>query len=366
MILCLEIDSITKANLDELLRIGQYSDFSQAVSVAISNQLLLHQHARDAGGSFVVASDGRAASSQKKSESAVVARGQNAVTIPNIFLTPRGLPQGCELAAIPDDAFVSSASVPVDRWIFGQHNKLLPVKASCRALASMAVDNRGVLLARAASEIAAQASELGAYLRAMDEKYGLSRDESLALAFPVSESDTGDKARLRYANQFVGAVTKQGQLSGLLADLKLISMNPGKEGRIRLTHAGWEFAALQNPILDASLGSPAKFTEQESSFLLDHVRLHVPVENCAYQTILNACAEGANTPDKLDDYLSKRVSRRDGTPFTNAFISTQRSGVISRMSDLGLIERQRDGIRVKYIATQRGREFMNNEVARTA
>lgn len=366
MILCLEIDSTTKTNLDELMKIGQYSDISQAVSVALSNQLLLHQHARDLGGSFVVPNNDGAASSPRKSEPSVVARSQNAVSIPNIFLGRGELPQGCELAQIPGDAFVSSASVPVDRWIFGQHNKLLPVKASCRALGSMIVDNRGIPLARAASEIAAQASELGAYLRAVDEKYGLSRDESLSLAFPDSESDTGDKARLRYANQFVGTVTNQGRLSGLLADLKLINMNPGREGRIRLTVAGWGFATLHNPILDSSSVLPVKFGEKETSFLLDHIRSHVPVENCAYLTILKACAEGANTPYKLDEYLSKRVSRRDGTPFTPAFISTQRSGAISRMGDLGLIERRRDGIRVTYVTTQRGCEYMRGEVARTA
>lgn len=365
VILCLEIDSITKANLDELLKVGHYADFSQAVSVAISNQLLLHEHARHAGGSFVVASNDRPANPSKKSDPDLVGRGQNELKVPTLFSAPGGLPQGFELAAIPGDAFVSGAIVPVDRWIFGQHNKLLPVKASCRALASMTTDNRGIPLGRA-SEIAARASELGVYLRKIDEKHGLSRDESLAVAFPLSDSDAGDKARLRYANQFVGAVNKQGQLSGLLADLKLISLFPGREAKIRLTEAGWKFAKLENPLFDVSSVSGSKFGEQEIGFLVDHIRSHVPAEDCAYRTILNACDEGANTPDKLDDYLSKRVSPRDGSPFTNAFISTQRSGAISRMGDLGLIARQRDGIKVTYVATENGHEYVAHRVARTA
>jgi len=366
VILCLDIDSTTKANLDELLKIGHYDDFSQAVCVAISNQLLLHQHARRIGGSFVVASNDPAPNSPKESDSALVPAGQNAVKIPRLFSTPACLPQGCELAAISGDAFVSGAVVPVDRWIFGQHNKLLPVKASCRALASMITDNRGIQLARAASETASQAAELGVYLREIDEKHGLSRDESLAVAFPVSDSDAGDKARLRYANQFVGAVNKQGQLSGLLADLKLISLVPGRDARIRLTQAGWEFAVLKNPVLDDISVSGSKFGEQEIGFLVDHIRSYVPAEDCAYRTILKACAEGANTPNKLDDYLSKGVSPRDGSPFTNAFISTQRSGAISRMGDLGLVARKRDGIKVTYVVTETGHEFMTEKVARTA
>jgi len=366
VILCLDIDSTTKSNLDELLTIGHYDDFSQAVCVAISNQLLLHQHARRIGGSFVVASNDPAAKSPKGSDSTLVPAGQNGVKIPRLFSTPASLPQGCELAAISGDAFVSGAVVPVDRWIFGQHNKLLPVKASCRALASMITDNRGIPLARAASETASQAAELGVYLREIDEKHGLSRDESLAVAFPVSDSDAGDKARLRYANQFVGAVNKQGQLSGLLADLKLISLVPGRDARIRLTQAGWEFAVLKNPVLDDISVSGSKFGEQEIGFLVDHIRSYVPAEDCAYRTILKACAEGANTPNKLDDYLSKGVSPRNGSPFTNAFISTQRSGAISRMGDLGLVARKRDGIKVTYVATETGHEFMTEKVARTA
>lgn len=364
MILCLELDSATKANLDELLKLGRYKDISEAVSVALSNQLLLYRHARDAGGSFVVTANDASAIPPRKSSRAE--RGSDRLSIPTIFSTRRELPEGLDLAPVPGDAFVANASVPVDRWIFGQYNKLLPVKASCRALASMTADNRGIPLAKAASEIATQASELGAYLRNIDKTNGLSREESLAVAFPVTESDTADKARLRYANQFVGTVTKQGQLSGLLADLKLIAMNSGRGGRIYLTKAGWEFAVLDNPILDTSSISTVKLGEREVEFLIDHIGSHVPAENCAYRTILKACAEGANTPEKLDRYLSNTVSPRAGLPFTNAFIATQRSGAISRMSDLGLIARQREGIKVTYVATQRGHEYTRDDIVRTA
>ena len=105
---------------------------------------------------------------------------------------------------------------------------------------------------------------------------------------------------------------------------------------------------------------------QQIAFLLDHIKSYVPAEDCAYRTVLKACAEGANTPNKLDDYLSKGVSPRDGSPFTNAFISTQRSGAISRMGDLGLVARKRDGIKVTYVTTETGDEYMTESVARTA
>src|SRR5262249_26497182 len=155
------------------------------------------------------------------------------------------------------------------------------------------------------SDIASQAVQLGDYLRELDDKHRLSRDEALAVAFPISQSDATDKARLRYANQFVGAVNKQGQLSGLLADFKLVSLLPGKEPRIRWPKAGETFAILENPILNVRPPFTSNLGESEIRFLVEHIRSHVPAEDFAYRTILNACSEGANTPEMLDEYLSK-------------------------------------------------------------
>lgn len=364
MILCLEIDARTKANLEELVHSGRYADFSEAVSVAIANQLLLHQHARQKGGSFIVPTDDALIEGSKKPLTSSVPTNES--KIPLIFSTASELPEGTKLGALPSDSFVPGALVPVDRWIFGQHNKLLPVKASSRALASMTIDSRGIPLAKAASDIASQAVQLGDYLRELDDKHHFSRDEALAVAFPISQSDTTDKARLRYANQFVGAVNKQGQVSGLLADLKLVSLVPGKEPRIRLTEAGWNFAILENPILDGRARFTSKLGESEIRFLVEHIRSHVPAEDFAYRTILNACNEGTNTPEMLDEYLSKFISPRQSSPFTPAFISTQRSGAISRMSDLGLIARNRTGVKVTYVASESGGRYVSNNIARSA
>jgi len=365
VILCLEIDVRTKVNLEELVQSGRYSDFSEAVSVAIANQLLLHRHARQQGGSFIVPTNDPLIEGSKKPLTSIVPTNES--TVPLIFsAATTELPEGTNLGALPSDSFVPGAFVPVDRWIFGQHNKLLPVKASARALASMTIDSRGIPLAKAASDIASQAVQLGDYLRELDDKRRLSRDEALAIAFPISQSDATDKARLRYANQFVGAVNKQGQLSGLLADFKLISLVPGKEPRIRLTEAGWNFAILENPILDRRPAFTSKLSESEIRFLLEHIRSHVPAEDFAYRTILNACSEGANTPELLDEYLSKFVSPRQGSPFTPAFISTQRSGAISRMTDLRLVARNRTGVKVTYVASETGGQYVDNNIARTA
>ena len=109
--------------------------------------------------------------------------------------------------------------VPVDRWILGQHNKLLPVKATCRALANLMLRDKasrdGLPLQKAGSEVASDAAILGGFLQFLDEKFEAHRDEALAFAFPSTGATNEDKSRLRYANQFVASFSKQGTLTGL-------------------------------------------------------------------------------------------------------------------------------------------------------
>jgi hypothetical protein len=280
--------------------------------------------------------------------------------IPTAFAL--SLAQGCqsEPAPFPDDAFVHGSKVTVDRWFFGQHNKLLPVKASCRALAVLMAERPlGIPLSDASSRIAREAAELGDYLRQLDAVSGAIREDSLATAFPENGQD-GDRSRLRYANQFIASLNAQKQLSGLLADLKLVNHVRAKEPLLLLTDTGLRLAKLPNPILDEAArpngSSRPRFSEDEISLLIQHIREHVPVEDYAFRTALRAIRDGANTPESLDEKL-KSLLASGKKKISDAFITTQRSGVISRMTDLDLVLRRRDGIRVKYETTHRGNTY---------
>ena len=267
------------------------------------------------------------------------------------------------LAGYPEDAFAIGQDIPVDQWIFGQHTKLLPVKATCRALARlMSVEPEGNLtFTKTASAIASEAVKLGDYLKHLDEVSGVHRDDALSFAFPYTDSPNGDKSRLRYANQFVASFTRQGSLSGLPIELKLAHRDQSRSPRILLTEAGWHFAELRNPILDQGKdGRQSKFSLEEVQFLVAHIRSRVPAEAFAYKAVLEAIAHGAKTPEKLDDALEEYLPKRNDKPFTRAFLTTQRAGVVSRMIDLGLVQRLRDGINVTYVATAKTFEFSPN------
>ena len=151
----------------------------------------------------------------------------------------------------------------------------------------------------------------------------------------------------------MASFTKQGSLTGLPIELKLAHRDQSRTPRILLTEAGWHFAEMRNPILDEGKnGRQSKFSIEEIEFLLAHIRSRVPAEAFAYKVVLEAISQGAKTPDKLDDALEEYVPKRDEKPFTRAFLTTQRAGVVSRMIDLGLVQRIRDGINVTYAATK--------------
>ena len=339
--------------------------------MAIGNQFLLHnaganalvpsQEIRQING--VAASVAAPPAKPTGDRSGLPAPNQRELaSLPEVFRLATELKRPDSLAPLPNDAFVAGMGVPVDRWIFGQHNKLLPVKASVRALANLLQNEpnpAGVLLDRASIEIAAAAVSLGEILRSLDARSERHRDEAFAIAFPSSDPSNSDKSRLRYAGQFVGAMSRDGRMTGMLIDLKLVNHSPHKSPRILLTEPGWKFALLPNPLIDGpGRDSGCKFSADEIEFLMDHIAAAVPVENFAFKTTLLAIESGDDTPDALDSALKRYMPERKEKPFTDAFLTTQRAGVISRMADLGLVARNRTGSNVSYVATPRGKQFL--------
>lgn len=374
MIICINIDRSLKEQMDQLVKAEEYSGYSDLVAIALANQFLLH----GSEGQLPVGSTDRpilprprgqeAASTQIElnngtgQKEVVTPRLSNEISIPEVFRLVLDQQKLDFVAPTPDDAFALGMEVPVDRWIFGQHNKLLPAKANVRALANLlrtGSNHEGLTLQRASTEIAAEAVRLGEVLRRLDSRLKRSRDEALATAFPSSDPDNSDKSRLRYGSQFVGAISREGRMTGLLVDLKLVNHDRSKSPKIQLTEQGWSFAMLHNPIIDGGNGDAGnKFSTDETEFMIEHIASHVPVECFAFEVTLAAITSGNDTPESLDAALKKYLPDRSEKPFTDAFLTTQRAGVISRMADLGLVARSRTGPNVTYIATARGKQFI--------
>lgn len=360
MIICFDCSSVTKAELDELLQSGDWN-LNEIITVAIGNLAVLHRRV-GRGGALVLdgteaSADGVSASGDDSSVGVQRSEGMGTKSAVAQDLLPPTEPPS-RFASLPDDKWGKGQPVPIDRWVFGQYNRLLPAKVNCRILAHMLTRQpKGVELTKATSHIVRAVADLRVTLERVDTRYELDRDNALATGFPKAGHDS-EKGRLRYANQFVAAVNKAGQVSGLLIELKLINYIPAKNPRLLLTEAGWEFAVLHNPVIEGGADRPVgRLTTAEQDFLLNHIGRHVPAEHFAYQTILEAVASGAATPGELDAAVMKHVSV--GKDLNPAFLSSQRSGAVARMCDLGLLARAREGVRVSYIVTERGHAYRN-------
>jgi hypothetical protein len=251
-----------------------------------------------------------------------------------------------------------STNLPPAQWLFGQFNKFLAPKATCRALLNLLLENpAGIPIAEASNKISYAACHLGDHLQRLDHRLQSRREDAFSAAFPSSAIEGGGESRLRFGNQFVANI-RQNQLGGFPAALRLVAMEAGKEPRLSLTQAGADFALLENPVLDARGAPPTrKLSQAEVEFLLNHITHTVPEETSAYVAILDAVQSGANTPDTVDKYLRQHFKLPTEQAITKTFLTTQRTGAISRLADLGLIAREKQGLRVTYIVTKPGAQF---------
>ena len=379
MIICFECNKETKKLLDSFMGEGDYEDYGEIISVAVKN-LEMIQAAVGAKGSLVIASQdespanrvSRAADrppprvavkrSIGKTATAKIAESatSSVSSVPELFKRPADECGTPDLMQLPDDLWVKGVDVPLNRWLFAMYNKLLPAKANCRALCNLAESSgNGVELETAIGKIANEALLLGDYLLTWDSKLSLNRDSSLATAFPTSTRDV-DKSVSRYGNQFVANLNKYGKLSGLLFALKLINYRRIKGSTlIHLTEPGWRFARMENPVLDgADLCGSMRFSDNEMDFLLEHIANCVPAEDSAYREILRLVQDEVNTPDAIDQVLQSTVSDEDKERVSSSYLVSQRSGAVSRMSDLDLIRRVRNGVAITYEATPRGANYL--------
>jgi len=369
--------------MDNLLGKNHYKDYSELVAVAVENLWLLHREV-EAKGALVIGDGPLPSPPKRPTPQASKRRPATAMkripppsgapspprpspsplpsvpfSIPDLFLLPGLEDLPVATLEIEPEKLEKEEIFTLDRWLFGQYNKLLPAKANCRAFARLTAGHpEGKPLEELAPLIVEAAALLGEYLADYDRRYQIGRDEALATAFPRTGPD-GEKSRARYTSQFVGNIDSKGHLSGLLWDYRLIGFAPGNGPRLKLTTQGWALACLPNPILD---GPPAKatskFSPEETAFLLEHIERFVPVEAFAFRTLLQAISEGADTPDRLDEALRPLVTPDSNRSLSASFLTSQRSGALSRMADLGLIVRVRKGVRVVYQITEGGEHFL--------
>lgn len=261
-------------------------------------------------------------------------------------------PVAAEAHADPLDGDARSDTTDADGtpWIWGQVNRVLPIKFVLRVLANAGRDSE-LTLEEAQKLVGFAGREYGLYLRELDDRAERGRVARLSVGFPTAESQKD--AISRFQTHYLGKRRGDGRVAGAPFTLGLVG-TVGDNG-VGLTEAGALFARLENPILDSDTNGHPTLTEDEATSYLEHCRHQVPGETKAFTIILAGLVhDDAHSTDALNALIAETV----GQNWTKTMVSTQRSGTMGRMIELGLVDRQREGRRVKFTATDRGREFL--------
>lgn len=349
MVICFNATPEAHASLQRVLATGHYADINAALCAAVTNLAVLDTAVAAQGGLVLATGTGPVSTPPRRPAVADPASG----LIPAELKKPTPPFETARLVAPAMRIATAAADIGPKGWLWGQFNKVFPVKVTCRGTLNLLLQNPAIKPVEAAANITRSAAALAILLRKADESSGRKRDEAFGAAFPSGERDN-EKSLTRFAEQFVYA-TGSFATSSLPLQMGLVHCE-GTE--LRLTPPGLQFAELENPILDGSLlQSAEKFNPEELEFLRAHILAHVPQERSALRAILRAVDHGATNPDAVDTYL-RQLYAAESAELTEPFLGTQRTGAISRAVELKLLRRKRQGIRVTYEIEEAGRAFL--------
>lgn len=253
--------------------------------------------------------------------------------------------------------------------LWGQYNKIFPAKLVVRRLANVIHEQnedgtstpqdgiRWIDLNQFGKDTGQLARNYGLQIHEYDEKHSRGRGEKLSAGLPTGE-DT-EKSVGRFRTHFVGRSKQDGSLAGAAPSLLFVDITDEDVSRIGITEAGLEFAELYNPLLDRGPDADKSLSNDERAFYLKHIRDELGEEFEAMMKTLAAIDEGVDRPDMLTERVGEMHS-----DWSESKASTIRSGLVSRMHELGLIERERVGQRgIAYTLTDTGEELLSDQDA---
>lgn len=258
----------------------------------------------------------------------------------------------------PDFSKVQTIAPPdpieVASELYGLWNKFFPVKITVRVLANMIKGDGEYAPLDSVQERAAEvARRLGKEIVRKEKDLGRKRGDMIATALPWKRDEF--KAKSRFKTHFVGYLSKN-KIAGAPGALRMVNIVK-KDGAsvIGLTDAGLSFAELTNPVIDKDDYSSA-LSQPERRFLTTHLKVELSKEANLMKSILRWIREGAKNPTAIHLKLQQNTPKLNETELV-----TLRSGVLSRMAELNLMTRTRQGLSVSYDLTEEGEEFLKGD-----
>ena len=329
---------------------GEYDNISELIITALENQIILEEGEKiqeDLFSTVVKMAKVDYLDTYKKSEGQDFSKWISIKSFSNITTLP--------MPETKDPEYTDTNYN--DNWLWGQINRIFPIKLGLRILGNMQQEKGDFVslkeFHRKAGEVA---RGFGFQLLKIDMQLGRKRDERVSTALPIGKN--GEKAVLRYKTHFLANKRADKILYGAMTRLKFANIQNLNETEkiVGITEEGLEFDKLKNPILDVSFDSEQTISDEETDFYVKHIKSNVPEELNPFSHILDIIKNGAITVTEIDKELKKSKQK-----WTDVVVTTQRSGALGRMSELGLLQKNKKGIRVTYQISEKGEIFLNRK-----
>lgn len=341
----IEIQADNVDKIRNLIAVKRYKTIPEFASIAIENQLMLEESNEDIlPNSFENPVNDSATKSSKTTnlEQVKVTLSTISTMLPNTTVNVVPLPDSNQITNGP---------------LWGQYNKLLPIKLALRVLMNRLNTKDGFVPLSSFQDAAADiAREIGLRLIKYESEIERPHGEKFSAGLPVGKDEF--KTKLRFKNQFIGYMNKNDLIEGAIGALSFINMKKDSKGDtlIGLTEQGLQFASITNPILDNNSEKANNvLSNEEINFYLKHIKTYLPSEAEITQFVINNIYQGINKPDALTTKIKEW-----NTNWSDDVANTMRSGIISRLFDLRLIQKEKEGLFVTYHLTKEGEQYVRN------
>jgi len=357
------------AEIRALVEAGNYASPEQFLEIAAFNQIALE---KGAAPSELATASHRAAQAPDSTAPASVQEGAGPAQKPDAAaraprvgtrarvsrdVPAREIAEPTKRLALPKvtegrPASVALAPRPQSERVWGQVNRLFPLKLVARAILASRVGKRSWdKIDALADRIAKDASVLGSALERADQASGRKRDDLLATGLPRRGNAASE---IRFLTQFMARTTRAGDIyAGAICHYALADFNGERLG---LTESGVELARLASPILDASSldAATSMLSTEERAFFVRQVIAYVPAELHDFMVVLRSVGAGHTTPDGLNESVRKDYPQE----WTPLMLRTHASGVVARLTELQLLARHWEGRNVRYEVTKTGEDLL--------
>lgn len=338
----IDLSNIHNEKIQELIKQGEYESVAAFIRTAIENQIYLESSPEEVPAHYPIRLKGEPG---------------RLVTDVGLGLLRSWAAGDIETIEPPRENKIifppEKKGSDANTWIWGQVNKIFPSKVALRVLGNMIKERKKStvdvnIFKEKAAEIA---REVGLRLSAVERREGRKREEKVSLGLPIGEPKFNSESR--YKTHFLVNVRKDGMFDGGLARFKFVNIQKEeKKDNIGITEGGLRFALLENPIIDKEEYN-ATLSDEEKEFYLNYVAKEIPGEYRAIKWILSTIAKEINRREAINGELGKRYPE-----WTEAIVNTQRSGLMGRMFELGLLGREKSGVEVIYKISKRGRDIL--------